>query len=73
MNSLSDIEAVEELCLDAFNALVIKLSEVQFRPIFLKILDWTINPHSPRERLITFYHLADRYGMKALYKQATSV
>lgn len=60
MSSLSSVEAVEESCLDAFTILVVKLSEIQFRPLFLKLLDWASNPNSPRARTITFYHLADR-------------
>lgn len=60
ISSLEEIEAVERSCLDVFCSLVVKLSEVQFKPIFLKLLDWSSNPHSPRIRTITFYHLADR-------------
>lgn len=60
MNSLSQVGAVEEACLDAFTSLVVKFSESQFRPAFLKLLDWATNHTSPRARLITFYHLADR-------------
>ncbi len=61
VGSLSGVKMVEECCLDAFVVFVVKLSEIQFRPIFLRLLDWAVNPNSPKERLITFYHLADRY------------
>ena len=60
VGSLGVVGAVEDVCLDAFAALVVKLSEVQFRPVLLKLLDWACSSKASRARLITFYHLADR-------------
>ncbi len=44
-----------------FSLLVVKLSEALFRPMFIQLLDWATQTSAPRERLITFYHLADKY------------
>ena len=60
MESLYVVDEVEGLCLNAFTALTVKLSEAQFRVVFLKLLDWASGPSSPRQRLVTFYDLADR-------------
>ena len=57
---MSEVEEVETQCLEAFTALVVKFSEMQFRPVFLKLLDWATNPSSPPTRLITFYNMADK-------------
>ena len=60
MESLCVVDEVEGLCLNTFTALAVKLSEAQFRVVFLKLLDWASGPSSPRQRLVTFYDLADR-------------
>lgn len=57
--SLVAMEAVETQCLKAFSTLVVKLSETLFRPMFIKLLDWATQSSAPRDRLITFYHVAD--------------
>ena len=55
------MDELETQCVEAFTTLVMKLSEARFGPMFLKLLDWASHPSAPRERLITFYHLADWY------------
>ena len=55
------IETVETECVRGFSLLVVKLSEALFRPMFIQLLDWATQTSAPRERLITFYHLADKY------------
>ena len=57
--SVVAIETVEGECMHAFTVLVVKLSEALFRPMFIQLLDWATQTSAPRERLITFYHLAD--------------
>ena len=60
--SLSLVLEVEERCVQVLTNLVVNLSEAQFRQMFLKMFDWAAAPSAPKLRLITFYHMADRYG-----------
>ncbi|XP_037610453.1 HEAT repeat-containing protein 1 isoform X2 [Sebastes umbrosus] len=48
---------IEGCVIDCLLAMVMKLSEVTFRPLFFKLLDWSKS--GSKERLLTFYRLAD--------------
>ena len=40
----SQVEWVERECVGAFVKMVVKLNEVCFKPLFLKLLDWACTP-----------------------------
>ncbi|XP_034049132.1 HEAT repeat-containing protein 1 isoform X2 [Thalassophryne amazonica] len=49
-----------EFCvIDCLLAMVMKLSEVTFRLLFFKLFDWSKSESNSKERLLTFYRLAD--------------
>ncbi|KAM9336216.1 HEAT repeat-containing protein 1 [Symphorus nematophorus] len=48
---------IEGRVIDCLIAMVMKLSEVTFRPLFFKLLDWSKS--DGKERLLTFYRLTD--------------
>jgi len=56
--SLKDIVSVEESASKALVALLLKLSEVTFRPLYDKLYRWAANDTQHKQRNITFY----RYG-----------
>ncbi|XP_021180452.2 HEAT repeat-containing protein 1 isoform X1 [Fundulus heteroclitus] len=58
---------VEGGVIDCLIAMVMKLSEVTFRPLFFKLFDWTKS--ESKERLLTFYRLCDRIAerLKGLF------
>ncbi|XP_024417434.2 HEAT repeat-containing protein 1 [Desmodus rotundus] len=58
----SDLEQVgktESCIIDCLVAMVVKLSEVTFRPLFFKLFDWAKTEDAPRDRQLTFYNLAN--------------
>ncbi|KAM4623532.1 HEAT repeat-containing protein 1 [Polymixia lowei] len=57
-----DLEKTKEIeghVIDCLLAMVMKLSEVTFRPLFFKLFDWSKTETDGKERLLTFYRLAD--------------
>ncbi|KAI8486292.1 HEAT repeat-containing protein 1 [Branchiostoma belcheri] len=67
-----DLEAVQQVeghVMEAVLSLVMKLSEVTFRPMFFKLYDWASRPDSSRQRLLTFYRLAEAMAdrLKSLF------
>ncbi|XP_068160889.1 HEAT repeat-containing protein 1 isoform X2 [Antennarius striatus] len=54
---LETAAATEGRVIDCLVAMVMKLSEVTFRPLFFKLLDWSQSGGG--ERQLTFYHLTD--------------
>ncbi|XP_061732027.1 HEAT repeat-containing protein 1 [Nerophis ophidion] len=54
---LASTAQVEGSVIDCLVAMVMKLSEVTFRPLFFKLLDWSKS--GSKERLLTFVRLAD--------------
>ncbi|TDG97662.1 hypothetical protein EPR50_G00210190 [Perca flavescens] len=48
---------IEGCVIDCLIAMVMKLSEVTFRPLFFKLLDWSKSGST--ERVLTFYRLVD--------------
>uniref|UniRef100_A0A8C5VQD2 HEAT repeat-containing protein 1 n=1 Tax=Microcebus murinus TaxID=30608 RepID=A0A8C5VQD2_MICMU len=58
-NDLEEIGKTESCIIDCLVAMVVKLSEVTFRPLFFKLFDWAKTEDAPKDRLLTFYNLAD--------------
>uniref|UniRef100_A0AAA9SR68 HEAT repeat-containing protein 1 n=1 Tax=Bos taurus TaxID=9913 RepID=A0AAA9SR68_BOVIN len=58
-NDLEEIGKTENYIIDCLVAMVVKLSEVTFRPLFFKLFDWAKTEDAPKDRLLTFYNLAD--------------
>uniref|UniRef100_A0A336KP64 HEAT repeat-containing protein 1 n=1 Tax=Culicoides sonorensis TaxID=179676 RepID=A0A336KP64_CULSO len=55
-----DMEIVEEHVIRAFTALILKLSESSFRPLYFKIHNWAlVETSASRERGITFFKLSN--------------
>ncbi|KAM3860028.1 HEAT repeat-containing protein 1 [Diretmus argenteus] len=57
-----DLEKTKEIegdVIDCLLAMVMKLSEVTFRPLFFKLFDWSKTEAGGKDRLLTFYRLAD--------------
>ncbi|KAM6951021.1 HEAT repeat-containing protein 1 [Aplochiton taeniatus] len=50
---------IEGYVIDCLLAMVMKLSEVSFRPLFFKLFDWCKVQAATKDRLLTFYRLAD--------------
>ncbi|XP_035698603.1 HEAT repeat-containing protein 1-like [Branchiostoma floridae] len=68
-DDLEVVQQVEGHVMEAVLSLVMKLSEVTFRPMFFKLYDWASRPDSSRERLLTFYRLAEAMAdrLKSLF------
>ncbi|XP_003935400.1 HEAT repeat-containing protein 1 isoform X2 [Saimiri boliviensis] len=58
-DDLEEIGKTEKFVIDCLVAMVVKLSEVTFRPLFFKLFDWAKTEDAPKDRLLTFYNLAD--------------
>ncbi|XP_003410958.1 HEAT repeat-containing protein 1 isoform X1 [Loxodonta africana] len=58
-DDLEEIGKIENYIIDCLVAMVVKLSEVTFRPLFFKLFDWAKTEDAPKDRLLTFYNLAD--------------
>ncbi|GAA6085032.1 HEAT repeat-containing protein 1 [Tachysurus ichikawai] len=57
-----DVEKTAEIegcIIDCLLAMVMKLSEVTFRPLFFKLSDWSKTEDAPKDRMLTFCRLAD--------------
>ncbi|XP_036210450.1 HEAT repeat-containing protein 1 isoform X3 [Myotis myotis] len=63
-NDLEEVGKTENHIIDCLVAMVVKLSEVTFRPLFFKLFDWAKTEDAPKDRLLTFYHLADCIAAK---------
>ncbi|XP_036133561.1 HEAT repeat-containing protein 1 isoform X1 [Molossus molossus] len=58
-DDLEEVGKTENYIIDCLVAMVVKLSEVTFRPLFFKLFDWAKTEDAPKDRLLTFYNLAD--------------
>ncbi|CAK9799391.1 HEAT repeat-containing protein 1 [Anthophora quadrimaculata] len=56
--TMQDIVIVEESASKALVALVLKLSEATFRPLYYKLYDWAARNPQHKQRSITFYRLS---------------
>ncbi|XP_067286406.1 HEAT repeat-containing protein 1 [Pseudorasbora parva] len=61
---LKMIDEIEGHVVDSLLVLVMKLSEVTFRPLFFKLFDWSKTDGASKDRLLTFYMLANRFANK---------
>ncbi|XP_067100166.1 HEAT repeat-containing protein 1 [Osmerus mordax] len=66
---LEKTQEIEGCVIDCLLAMVMKLSEVTFRPLFFKLFDWSKTDSSAKDRLLTFYRLSDRIAdrLKGLF------
>ncbi|XP_050980668.1 HEAT repeat-containing protein 1 [Labeo rohita] len=55
---------IEGYVIDCLLVMVMKLSEVTFRPLFFKLFDWSKMDGASKDRLLTFYRLADSIASK---------
>uniref|UniRef100_A0A8C2IB72 HEAT repeat-containing protein 1 n=1 Tax=Cyprinus carpio TaxID=7962 RepID=A0A8C2IB72_CYPCA len=55
---------IEGYVIDCLLVMVMKLSEVTFRPLFFKLFDWSKMDGASKNRLLTFYRLADSIANK---------
>ncbi|KZC12962.1 HEAT repeat-containing protein 1 [Dufourea novaeangliae] len=56
--TLKDVVVVEESASKALVALVLKLSEATFRPLYYKLYDWAARNPQHKQRSISFYRLS---------------
>uniref|UniRef100_A0A4W5MAZ5 HEAT repeat-containing protein 1 n=1 Tax=Hucho hucho TaxID=62062 RepID=A0A4W5MAZ5_9TELE len=56
---LEKTKEIEGYVIDCLLAMVMKLSEVSFRPLFFKLFDWCKTERAAKDRLLTFYRLSD--------------
>uniref|UniRef100_A0A8C8GRK1 HEAT repeat-containing protein 1 n=1 Tax=Oncorhynchus tshawytscha TaxID=74940 RepID=A0A8C8GRK1_ONCTS len=56
---LEKAKEIEGYVIDCLLAMVMKLSEVSFRPLFFKLFDWCKTESVAKDRLLTFYRLSD--------------
>ncbi|XP_016100231.1 HEAT repeat-containing protein 1-like [Sinocyclocheilus grahami] len=61
---LNKIGEIEGYVIDCLLVMVMKLSEVTFRPLFFKLFDWSKMDGASKNRLLTFYRLADNIANK---------
>ncbi|CAM9779225.1 unnamed protein product [Lampetra planeri] len=59
-DSLDSVGDVEGHVITSLVAMVMKMSEVTFRPLFFKLFDWASGEDRPSERLLTFYRMSER-------------
>ncbi|XP_076155665.1 HEAT repeat-containing protein 1 [Alosa pseudoharengus] len=62
-----DLEKTKEIegsVIDCLLGMVMKLSEVTFRPLFFKLFDWCKTDGAAKDRQLTFYRLSDSIAEK---------
>ncbi|XP_048392427.1 HEAT repeat-containing protein 1 isoform X2 [Stegostoma tigrinum] len=63
-DNLDNVGEIEGHVINCLVGMVMKLSEVTFRPLFFKLFDWSKSEGFPKDRMITFYRLADSIAGK---------
>ncbi|XP_030412821.1 HEAT repeat-containing protein 1 isoform X4 [Gopherus evgoodei] len=58
-DDLEEVGRTETHIISCLISMVMKLSEVSFRPLFFKLYDWSKSEDTSKDRLLTFYRLAD--------------
>ncbi|XP_074079057.1 HEAT repeat-containing protein 1 isoform X2 [Macrotis lagotis] len=58
-DNLEEVGQTEGCIINCLMSMVMKLSEVTFRPLFFKLFDWARTEDAPKDRLLTFCNLAD--------------
>lgn len=56
--TLDEISQIEGHIIKAFNCLILKLSESNFRPLYYKLFDWATRNSEDKDRSITFYRVS---------------
>lgn len=64
-----DMNESEGYVIKAFVALILKLSESSFKPLYFSVYDWAIRNADNKERVITFYRLSNEIAsaLKSLF------
>nr|XP_033791447.1 HEAT repeat-containing protein 1 [Geotrypetes seraphini] len=63
-DNLEDVGKTEGHIIDCLITMIMKLSEVTFRPLFFRLFDWCKTEETSKDRLLTFYRLADQIADK---------
>ncbi|XP_032071186.1 HEAT repeat-containing protein 1 [Thamnophis elegans] len=58
-DNLEKVGKIEARIIACLISMVMKLSEISFRPLFFKLFDWAKTEGAPKDRQLTFYRLAD--------------
>ncbi|KFQ32889.1 HEAT repeat-containing protein 1, partial [Mesitornis unicolor] len=58
-DDLEGVGKTEAYIIDCLISMVMKLSEASFRPLFFKLFDWSKTESALKDRLLTFYRIAD--------------
>ncbi|XP_036611135.1 HEAT repeat-containing protein 1 isoform X1 [Trichosurus vulpecula] len=58
-DNLEEVGQTESCIINCVVSMVMKLSEVTFRPLFFKLFDWARTEDAPKDRLLTLCNLAD--------------
>ncbi|KAG8123551.1 hypothetical protein E2320_019037 [Naja naja] len=58
-DNLEKVGKIEARIITCLISMVMKLSEMSFRPLFFKLFDWAKTEGAPKDRQLTFYRLAD--------------
>uniref|UniRef100_A0A670XSS6 HEAT repeat-containing protein 1 n=1 Tax=Pseudonaja textilis TaxID=8673 RepID=A0A670XSS6_PSETE len=58
-DNLEKVGKIEARIITCLISMVMKLSEMSFRPLFFKLFDWSRTEGAPKDRQLTFYRLAD--------------
>ncbi|XP_019382662.1 PREDICTED: HEAT repeat-containing protein 1 isoform X1 [Gavialis gangeticus] len=63
-DNLEDVGRTETHIINCLISMVMKLSEISFRPLFFKLFDWSKTEGASKDRLLTFFRLADSIADK---------
>uniref|UniRef100_A0ACB8GBL6 HEAT repeat-containing protein 1 n=2 Tax=Sphaerodactylus townsendi TaxID=933632 RepID=A0ACB8GBL6_9SAUR len=58
-DDLEEVGKIEFHIITCLISMIMKLSEISFRPLFFKLFDWAKSEDSSKDRLLTFCRLAD--------------
>lgn len=68
-----DVVIVEESASKALVALVLKLSEATFRPLYYKLYDWAARNSQYKQRSITFYRFVDKINLLPMWSTVKEI
>lgn len=58
-DDLEEVGKIEAQIINCLISMVMKLSEMSFRPLFFKLFDWSKTEEALKDRQLTFYQLTD--------------
>ncbi|KAJ6664676.1 hypothetical protein lerEdw1_006249 [Lerista edwardsae] len=61
---LEEVGKIEAQIVNCLISMVMKLSEMSFRPLFFKLFDWSKTEDTLKDRQLTFYQLTDRIAQQ---------